>query len=52
MILLTQTFVNTLLLPQTKEEDYFLGAALGVMTIMIVIFLIIWSISKKDKKDK
>ncbi|MFK7750849.1 MAG: hypothetical protein AB8B65_20840 [Kordia sp.] len=41
--------MNTLLLSQTKEEDYFLGAALIAMTVIIIAFLITWSRSKKNK---
>lgn len=51
MILSTKLFLTALLLSQTKEEDYFLGAALVVMSVIIFIFLIVWSKSKKDKKD-
>lgn len=36
-----------ILLQQTIEEDYFLGAALMVMTIIILVFLVVWSRSKR-----
>ena len=34
-------------LQQTIEEDYFLGAALIVMTLIILVFLIVWSRAKR-----
>lgn len=44
--------LNILLLQErSREEDYFLGAALIVMAIIIGIFLFIWAKPKKKGED-